>query len=77
MDFSGLATLHADGHDETAGILFAKMCGEALYDRHGVPADVSHLVHYTTLGTLTSMLGVVGQTISHSPSGSFGTAATL
>ena len=38
MDFSGLATLHADGHDETAGILFAKMCGEALYDRHGVPA---------------------------------------
>ena len=59
MDFSGLATLHADGHDETAGILFAKMCGEALYDRHGVPADVSHLVHYTTLGTLTSMLGVV------------------
>ena len=24
-----------------------------------MPADISHLVHYTTLGTLTSMLGVV------------------
>ena len=59
MDFSGLAALHADGHDVTAWSQFAQKCREALYDRHGVPADVSHLVHYTTLGTLTSMLGVV------------------
>ena len=59
MDFSGLAALHADGHDATAWSQFAQKCREALYDRHGVPADVSHLVHYTTLGTLTSMLGVV------------------
>ena len=58
MDFSGLAALHADGHVETAWILFAQMCREALYKGHGVAADVSHLVHYTTLGTLTSMLGV-------------------
>ena len=41
------------------GACSRKMCKEALYDRHDVPADVSHLVHYTTLGTLTSMLGVV------------------
>ena len=59
MDFSRLAALHADGHDETAGLLFAQMCREALYGGHGVPAGVLHLVHYTTLETLTSMLGVV------------------
>ena len=59
MDFSGLEALHADGHDETAWVLFAKMCRRALYGKHGVPADVSHLVHYTTLRTVTSMLGLV------------------
>ena len=59
MDFSDVEALHADGHDTTAWIQFAQMCRQALYDGHGVPADVSHLVHYTTLGTLTSMLGVV------------------
>ena len=59
MDFSGPKALHADGNDETAWLLFAKMCREALYSRHGLPAGVSHLVHYTTLETLTSMLGVV------------------
>ena len=59
MDFSEIEALHADGHDTTAWILFATMCRQALYDGLGVSADVSHLVHYTTLGTLTSMLGVV------------------
>ena len=59
MDFSEIEALHANGHNVTAGSLFAQMCRQALYDGHGVPADVSHLVHYTTLGTLTSMLGVV------------------
>ena len=57
MRLSGFEALHADGYDETAWVRFAQMCREALYD--GLPADVSHLVHYTTLGTLTSMLGVV------------------
>ena len=59
MDFSEIEALHADGHITTAWILFAKMCRQALYDRPGVSDDVSHLVHYTTLGTLTSMHGVV------------------
>ena len=59
MDFSELKALHADGHDESASGLFAQMCKEALYSEHGLPADVSHLVHYTTLATLMSMLGVV------------------
>ena len=59
MDFNPLAVLHADGQHHTASILFAQMCREALYGRHRVPGDVSHLVHYTTLGTVTSMLGVV------------------
>ena len=59
MDFSEVEALHADGYDTSAWSLFAQMCRQALYDGHGVPADVSHLVHYTTLGTLTSMLGVV------------------
>ena len=59
MDFSGLKVLHADGHHETACVLFAKLCKEALYSEHRLPADVSHLVHYTTLATLMSMLGVV------------------
>ena len=35
------------------------MCREALYGKPALPADVSHLVHYTTLGTLNSMLGVI------------------
>ena len=59
MDFSDFEALHADGHDTTAWIRFAQMCRQALYDGYGLPADVSHLVHYTTLETLTSMLGVV------------------
>ena len=59
MDFSEIEALHADGHNTTAWILFAQMCRQALYDRPGVSDDASHLVHYTTLGTLTSMLGVV------------------
>ena len=59
MDFSSVKALHADGYDTTAWILFAQMCREALYGRHGVPAAVSHLVHYTTLRSVTSMLGVV------------------
>ena len=59
MDFGDLEALHADGHDETAWGLFAEMCRKALYDGHRLPGDVSHLVHYTTLATLTSMLGVV------------------
>ena len=60
MDFNGFEALHADGHERTACILFAQMCREALYGSHDVPATVSHLVHYTTLGTVTSMLGVGG-----------------
>ena len=59
MDFGELEALHADGHNETAWSRFAQMCREALYGEHRLPAEVSHLVHYTTLGTLTSMLGVV------------------
>ena len=59
MDFSEIEALHADGHDTTAWSLFAQMCRQAFYDGLRVPADVSHLVHYTTLGALTSMLGVV------------------
>ena len=59
MDFSGLEALHEDGNDETARNLFAEMCRKELYDEHGLPSGVSHLVHYTTLGTVMSMLGVV------------------
>ena len=58
MDLSELEALHVNGHDETAEILFAQMCRKALYGEHRLPDDVSHLVHYTTLGTLLSMLGV-------------------
>ena len=59
MDFSEVAALHADGNHESAWILFATMCREALYhEQHDLPANVTHLVHYTTLGTLMSMLGV-------------------
>ncbi len=59
MDFGDLKALHADGHDETAWILFAQLCSDALYAEHRLPANVSHLVHYTTLASLRSMLGVV------------------
>ena len=58
MDFSGFEGLHNDGHDETAWILFAQMCRNAIYGVHRLPDGVSHLVHYTTLEALTSMLGM-------------------
>ena len=58
MDFSGFEELHDDGHDETAWILFAQMCRDAIYREHSLPEGISHLVHYTTLGALMSMLGV-------------------
>ena len=59
MDFSGFEALHATGYDHTAWSRFARMCRDALYGEPGLPDEVSHLVHYTTLGTLMSMLGVV------------------
>ena len=59
IDFDDLKALHADGHHETAWFQFAQVCREALYGEHSLPDAVSHLVHYTTLETLMSMLGVV------------------
>ncbi len=59
MDFGEIKELHAHGRHETACILFAQMCTDALYSRHALPEGVSHLVHYTTLGCLRSMLGTV------------------
>lgn len=61
MELSELKALHEDGHDETANIRFADMCRDELYREHELPEDASHLVHYTTLGALMSMLGVHGR----------------
>ena len=57
MDFERIAELHTDGNDRTAWVFFADMCREAILGEHRIGQEVSHLVHYTTLGALTSMLG--------------------
>ena len=53
-----LEELHNDDLDESAWILFAQKLREAVYEEHILRDDVSHLVHYTTLEALQSMLGV-------------------
>ena len=57
-DFSEVAQLHRDGRHDTGVGRFATMCAEALYGEHRLQDGVSHLVHYTTLETLMSILGV-------------------
>lgn len=58
MDFRELQRLHDDGLDDSALGLFAGMLRESVYGGHGLAEDISHLVHYTTLEALISMLGV-------------------
>lgn len=67
MDLSDLAALHAAGYDTTARSLFADRCTQLVTDRHAVPSDVSHLVHYTTLDALMSMLGAPGTATTDYP----------
>ena len=60
MDIGELQKLHEDGHHESAWGEFAQMCRRTIYGEHGLPDGVSHLVHYTTLPALMSMLRVTG-----------------
>ena len=57
MDFREIAQLHRDGRHESGVGAFARMCAETLYEKHRLPGNVSHLVHYTTLDTLMAILG--------------------
>ena len=67
MDLSDLAALHAAGYDTTARSLFAERCRQLVADRHAVPSGVSHLVHYTTLDALMSLLGAPGSATTDYP----------
>ena len=67
MNSNELAALHADGYHTTAWGLFAGLCTKLLSTRHAVPSDVSHLVHYTTLDALMSMLGAAGDAAKNYP----------
>ena len=58
VDFRKLNELHDDDLHGTVRALFAEMFREAVYGEHSLPDGVSHLVHYTTLEALISMLGV-------------------
>ena len=58
MDWQEMQRLHDDGMEETAWNLFAEMLRDEVYRGHRVPKQVEYLVHYTTLETLVSMLGI-------------------
>ena len=58
MDSTKLRKLHEEGRWEAASKLFEQMLREEVYDEHHIGEEVSHLVHYTTLDALISMLGV-------------------
>ena len=58
VDFTKLRKLHEEGRWEAASKLFEQMLREEVYDEHHIGEEVSHLVHYTTLDALISMLGV-------------------
>ena len=58
MDLTKLRKLHEEGRWEDASWLFGQMLREEVYGGHRIGEEVSHLVHYTTLDALISMLGV-------------------
>ena len=58
MDFTKLQKLHEKGRWQEASGLFGQMLRKQVYDEHHIGGEVSHLVHYTTLDALISMLGV-------------------
>ena len=58
MDLTSLQKLDREGRWEAATQLFEQMLREKVYAKHQIGGDVSHLVHYTTLDALISMLGV-------------------
>ena len=58
MDLTRLEELHEEGRWEEVSKLFDQMLWDEIYEGHQVGDDVSHLVHYTTLDALISMLGV-------------------
>lgn len=60
MDFEKVAQLHREGHHDSGINAFAAICAMALYEKHRLPEDVTHLVHYTTVEALMSILGVDG-----------------
>ena len=57
MDMKKVKDLHSRGQHGTAVWKFSKMCIEEIYGRYTIPDSISHLVHYTTLEALFSMLG--------------------
>ena len=58
MDLTKLEELSKRGQWEAAWKLFERMLRDEVYQAHGVGKEVSHLVHYTSLDALISMLGV-------------------
>ena len=58
MDFTELRKLCEEGRWQAASSLFGQMLRKEIYHKHHIGEDVSHLVHYTTLDALISMLGV-------------------
>ena len=58
MDLTDVQELHGDGMERAAWGVFAQKLKEAVYGKHHMGKQVTHLVHYTTLDALTSMLGV-------------------
>ena len=58
MDLTELRELRKKGHWEATSKLFEQMLRKDVYDAHCIGEEVSHLVHYTSLDALISMLGV-------------------
>ena len=54
-----LTALHREGHRDSALAYLADMCRNHLYPQYLIPdTETSHIVHYTTIDSLLSMLGI-------------------
>ena len=59
MDMGKVEDLHSRGQHATAVQQFSEMCIGEIRGQYTIPDSISHLVHYTTLEALFSMLGVM------------------
>ena len=65
MNLDKSTQLHREGLHTSGIATFAQTCANALYEKHRLPSDISHVVHYTTLETLMSILGVEASRQAH------------
>ena len=58
MEMKKVEDLHKRGRHVTAVKGFSEVCVEEIRGRYAIPSSISHLVHYSTIDALFSMLGI-------------------